>query len=107
MQDEISWLIKVEQTEEVEQLAGLNYTPEEIAMYLEIPRDLFMKEFNDKESKIRFHFERGILVARAKVDIETLESAKNGNITAAQRLDKIQQRNQFEFLKQQMINGES
>lgn len=98
---------KKDQFQVIEELAGLNYTPEEIAMYMDIPEKQFMYEFNLPESEIHFHYNRGILIAKAEVDMQTLESAKTGNITASQRLDKIQQRKQFELLKKQMIDGQS
>lgn len=107
MQDETLLPAEKSQNETIEELAGCNYTPEEIAMYLDIPTKEFMHIFNDEGSQFRYHYERGILIAKASVDMETLISAKAGNMTAAQRLDKIQQRKQFEQLKQQMINGES
>jgi len=104
MQDEIL-PAKKDQSQIIEELAGLNYTPEEIAMYLDIPEKEFVGLYNDKGSYVRYHYERGILIARAEVDMQTLESAKSGNITASQRLDKVQQRKQFELLKKQMIDG--
>lgn len=107
MQEKISILIKVEQTEEVEKLAGLNYTPEEIAMYLDVNKNEFLQEFNTANSRVKYHFERGKLIAKAEIDMQSLQSAKGGNITAAQRLDKIRDKANFEFLKQQIINGKT
>jgi len=72
------------QIEDIEKLAGCNYTPEKIALYLGIPETEFMQEFADTESKVYYHFNRGLLIANAEMDMTLLESAKKGNITAYQ-----------------------
>lgn len=73
-----------EQLEHIEKLAGCNYAPEKIALYLGVPEDEFMQEFADKNTEIYYHFHRGLLIANAEMDMTLLDSAKKGNITAYQ-----------------------
>lgn len=103
---ECSILIKADQIEVVEELAALNYTPKELAMYLNVDLESFMKEWNNKESTLRYHYDKGILQAKAEIELACLEAAKGGYITQAQRFDKILEANKFEKEKQSLIYGE-
>ena len=93
-----------EQTEEIEKLAGLNYTIKQIALYFAIDPNKLQKEFNDSDSTFRYHFDRGRLIAQAEIDMQTLILAKGGNITAMQRLDKIRKSKQFEIIRDQTLS---
>lgn len=76
--------LTLKQIEDIEKLAGCNYSPEKIALFLGVPEDEFLKEFADHESEVYYHFNRGQLIADAEIDMKLLESAKLGNITAYQ-----------------------
>lgn len=93
-----------EQIEEIEKLAGLNYTVKQIALYFAIDHNKLQKEFSDTNSKFRYHFDRGRLIAQAEIDMQTLILAKGGNITAMQRLDKIRKSKQFEIIRDQTLS---
>lgn len=86
-------------------LAGLNYSPEEIAMYLQEDVNYFLEQYNIPESTIRKAFDLGILKTKAEIEMANLASAKGGNITQAQRHDKIIEQNRFEREKQRIIYG--
>jgi hypothetical protein len=73
-----------DQIESIVKLAGCNYTPEKIALFLGIPETEFLQEFADQESKVYYHFNRGLLIANAEMDMSLLDAAKKGNITAYQ-----------------------
>lgn len=92
-----------EQLQEVEQLAGLNYGIKQIAMYLDVDANELHSDYADALSKFHYHYERGALVAQAKVDMETLTAAKNGNITAQQRYDKRRKETAYALLKEQLF----
>ena len=96
-----------EQKQTVEQLAGLNYTVRQIALYLGIDPDTLQREFENLESPFRYHYDRGRLIARASVDMQALESAKGGNITAMQQYEKVRQGRHFENIRDQIIYGYS
>ena len=105
---EFVWPAWAEQIEmdELEQLAGVGFTPEKIAMYYKINTDEFMRVFLTHDSKLKYHFDRGILMYQAKEGMATLQSAVNGNTTQAQRLDKIRKNIDFEEHKKSIIYGE-
>ncbi len=92
-----------EQLQEVEQLAGLNYSIRQIALYLDVDPNELADQFADKLSQFHYHYQRGALVAQAKVDMETLTAAKNGNITAQQRYDKRRKETAYQLLKEQLF----
>lgn len=78
-----------EQLEQIEQLAGAGYAPWQIAMYLDLPKKEFMKDWNNKDSFIRYHYDRGILLVDAQAGMKLAENAMAGNITAHQQLEKV------------------
>lgn len=95
-----------EQIKTLEQLAGINYSPEEIAMYFGIDEDLFMQWFNEPIFALKYHYKRGKLMAKAIIDIALLESAKTGNITAAQMVKKAISAKEHEDFKKRMLDGD-
>lgn len=95
----------IEKLEELEEIAAIGYTPEKIALYLDVPADLFLAELDDENSRVRYHYERGVLVNEATEAMETLRAAKEGNATQAQRLDKKRYQVEFQQLKEKIIYG--
>lgn len=73
-----------EELGDIELMAGLNYTPRQIALYQGIDFKKFMQVFDDKNSSVRVAYERGQLHATFEVHKKQIENAKSGNITAAQ-----------------------
>lgn len=94
------------QEEIIGELAALNYSPSEIAMYLQVNENLFLEQLNTPDSSVRKAFDLGILKTKAEIEMANLQSAKAGNITQAQRFDKIIEQNRFEREKQRIIYGE-
>lgn len=94
-----------EQTEEIEKLAGINYTIKQIAMYLDINPVTLQNEYFDETSKFRYHYDRGKLVSQALVDMDLNKSAQGGNMTAKQQFERVRQLRQFENTRDQMLNG--
>lgn len=95
-----------EQIETIESLAGINYAVKQIAMYLGVPVKDLQNEFNDIDSKFRYHYNRGKLMSQAMVDMKLLESAKGSNLTAMQQLEKIRLARHFENMRDQLIYGD-
>ena len=73
-----------DQLQQIEELSGCNYSPEKIALYLDVNKELFMKLWYDKENPVRYHYDRGLLVAEFAVISKQKQLAESGNITAAQ-----------------------
>ena len=95
-----------EQIEEIESLAGINYTIKQMAMYFNIPIKELQRQFDDKTSEFRFHYDRGQLIAQAQIDMKVLESAKGGNTTAQQQIEKIRDARKFENIRDQLLYGD-
>ncbi|TSA24351.1 MAG: hypothetical protein D4R67_11950 [Bacteroidetes bacterium] len=76
------------QIESIIKLAGCSWEPEKIAHYLGIPEEEFMEEFNNAYSALRYHYERGVLINQATLDLEIMERAKGGNLMAIQMIKK-------------------
>lgn len=94
-----------EQIETIENLAGLRYTPEQIALYLGVNEELFMSEFQNKSSNVRHHYDRGVLIAIADIDMALLNSAKGGNVTSIQQYLKILKDKTIHDFKKGIIEG--
>lgn len=92
-----------EQFNDIESLAALNYTVNQIAMFLDLDPQIIIDEYQDEDSEFRYHYTRGQLVAQVEIDKKTLESAKSGNITAQQRYDKKVRDNRLHQAKQRIF----
>jgi hypothetical protein len=95
----------LEKVEELESIAAIGYTPDKIAMYFGVNKDLFITEIMRPDSRIKYHIDRGILVNEADEAIATQNAANTGNATQAQRLDKKRFQLMFQQLKERIIYG--
>lgn len=88
-QEKPSWFERCD-LDELERLAGIGYEPKQIAMYYNIPLSDFLWYFNLVGSPLKYHYERGQLIQRAKEGLAMSSSAETGdNVTQAQRFDKM------------------
>ena len=90
---------ELSQEEIIEALSACNYSPRQIATYLEMDLEKFLEEYNDQESTIRHHYDKGRLTADFEINQKLLNNAKSGNITAAQIFEKNRDRVSTENLK--------
>lgn len=90
--------------EELEKLASLGYTPEKIAMYYKVNKHEFMFYFMLIESKLKFHYDRGILVWEAK-EGQSMLSGSLENATTAQRLDKLRKKIEYKNSIENIMYG--
>ena len=93
-----------EEFETIENLAATNFTPTAIATYLDVDKTLFLSEYHLPNSKVRFHYKKGVLTADFEIDNKLLENAKSGNITAAQESKKATEKRAFENHKHRILN---
>lgn len=91
--------------ETIEQLAGCNYGPRQIALYLGFNEKQFLNEWNNPDSNIRHHFDKGRLQADFEVNQKLLDNSRSGNITAVQIYEKNRQSVRMEELKHQIFFG--
>ena len=85
------WVDRIDM-DELGRLAGIGYEPKQIAMYYNVPETDFIWYFNLVGSPLKYHYERGQLLQRAKEGLAMANSAATGdNVTQAQRFAKIRQ----------------
>ncbi len=92
-----------EQYNDIEQLAAINYSISQISMYLDIDYNQFHQAFNEPDSPIRYHYDRGKLITQAEIDKANLKRAKDGNMTSIQQWKKDANFQNLENLKKQVF----
>jgi hypothetical protein len=90
----------------IEDLAGCNYSPEKIALYLQVDKQAFMRLWYDKESTVRVAYERGKLVSEFNINNKQKELANAGNITAAQIFLKEAERTEVNNNRNRILFGD-
>ena len=91
--------------EVIEQLAGCNYGPRDVALYLGVDEGEFMRTWNRPDSAIRKCYDRGRLKSQALVNQQLLQNAQTGNITAAQIYEKNRAQTELDNLRNQIFFG--
>lgn len=89
----------------VHDLAGCNYSPEKIALYLDVDKKAFLQLWSNKESEVRLAYERGKLVAEFNINNKQKELAEAGNITAAQIFIGLREATEVERIRDQILYG--
>jgi hypothetical protein len=95
-----------EELTSIEDLAGCNYTPEKIALFLDVDRKAFLSIWFQKESEVRQRYERGKLVSEFNINNKQKELANAGNITAAQIFLKEAEKNEITNLRNRILFGD-
>jgi len=94
-----------EEMTSIHDLAGCNYSPEKIALYLDMDKKAFLQVWNNKESEVRMAYERGKLVAEFNINNKQKELAEAGNITAAQIFIGLREATEIERIRDQILYG--
>lgn len=94
-----------EELTSIHDLAGCNYSPEKIALYLDVDKKAFLQTWYNKESLVRQHYERGKLVADFNISNKQKELAEKGNITAAQIFISLREATEIERIRDQILYG--
>lgn len=90
---------------DIHNLAGCNYLPEKIALYLDVDKKAFLELWYQKESLVRQAYERGKLVADFNISNKQKELAEAGNITAAQIFIGLRKDTEVENIRNQCLFG--
>lgn len=90
----------------VADLSACNYSPEKIALYLEVDKAQFLKAWYNHKSDIRTAYDRGQLESEFLINSKQLELAKAGNITAAQIFLKEQERVRVDNIRKRILFGD-
>lgn len=92
--------------EQIAQLSACSYTYEEMAIYLGLPKQLFIEEAKLKDSDIWTAIQKGRLKSEFEILAKLQANAASGNITAAQQFDKMRKAKDVENLKARIFYGE-
>lgn len=85
--------------EEVELMAACNYTPTEMALYLNYDKKAFKRQLEQEGTKINEAYRRGKLKSEFQISLQQKALAEAGNITAVQVFEKIRERKDTEILR--------
>jgi hypothetical protein len=94
-----------EEMTSIHDLAGCNYSPEKIALFLDVDKKAFMQLWYQKESAVRTAYDRGKLVSEFKINGKQKELAESGNITAAQIFIGLRETTEVERIRDQILYG--
>lgn len=94
-----------EELNSIESLSACNYSPEKIAIYLDVDKKAFMQLWYQKESMVRHHYERGKLVADFEISNKQKELAVAGNITATQIFIGLRKDTEIDNIRNQILFG--
>ena len=95
-----------EEYTDIHNLAGCNYSPEKIALYLDVDKKAFLQLWYQKESLVRQAYERGKLVADFNISNKQKELAEAGNITAAQIFIGLRKDTEVETIRNRILFGD-
>jgi ribonucleotide reductase alpha subunit len=102
--------LSADQIKILENLAGNQFSPGQIAMIMNLSRDEFISacEIDDsdpdyKPGHVKYHYDRGVLISKAEVDKGTLKRAKEGNQTSLQQFKKDVWQQKIEQEKQKNL----
>jgi hypothetical protein len=90
---------------DIEALSALSYTLAEIALYLDVPVKTINREYNDQNSEFRYHYERGKLSAKLKIDRANYELAKTGDKFATIRYDRKEKEARAQEARSRIFRG--
>ena len=90
----------------IHNLAGCNYSPEKIALYLDVDKKAFLELWYQKESLVRQAYERGKLVSDFNISNKQKELAEAGNITAAQIFIGLRKDTEVETIRNRILFGD-
>ena len=91
------------QKADLEMMGAINYSLKRVALYLGLNFNDVAKEYQDEESDLRYHYDRGLLMAQIDIDTEILSSARDGNITATQIYKRSEKQNRLNNLKNELF----
>ena len=95
-----------EEFELIEDYSACNYSPEQIAKCMDIPKADFMAAWFNHKHPVRFHYDKGQLQADFEINQKALETAKAGNLTAMQIYQKNRDAVSLENMKKQILFGQ-
>lgn len=103
--DKIGTTLDCDEQEKIRKLAGMNYTPLEIADYFKVDREQFTAEAADSGSIIRQLMQQGQIRITADLSLQLYDQAKSGSVKSIQQLGKIRREKAFQVSKLDIFGG--
>lgn len=94
-----------ERISQLESLAGLGYSLEEIAMYFDVDKVFFVQSALDVTSKVYYHIKRGQMMAVANAEIALLAASNGGDVPSMDQLGKIRRNKNWESSRLDIFGG--
>ncbi|WP_026755036.1 hypothetical protein [Sediminibacter sp. Hel_I_10] len=91
--------------ETIERLSSVNYSYDEMAIYLSQSKSKFRIKATTEDSDEWLAIQRGRLESQFEIDDKLSQNARTGNITAAQTIEKRRKIKDFENYKSQVYGG--
>ena len=89
----------------LESLAGLGYSPEEMALYFGVDKVWFVQQALDVTSKVYYHIKRGQMVAVADAEIALLTGSSTGDTQSIAALAQIRRDRGWETSRLDIFGG--
>lgn len=90
----------------VERMAAVNYSYDQIALFVGMKKSAFRLEANKEDSPIWTAIQKGKLETDFEINDKLAQNAKSGNITAVQIFNKNREDAEIKDLKAQIFYGE-
>lgn len=101
-----SFLLEQDQKDEIQRLVALGYQPTEIAICLGLNPEAFETDAKSPGTVIFALIREGLFVSKAAPEVKLHKLASEGNLSAIQELQKIQERRNFENIVKQIDDDE-
>lgn len=103
--ESLTFTLDDEREQELERLSALGYTPEEMAVYFDVDKRVFLQKALDVDDEVYYRIQRGKLMSAAKEQMALLESAETGTIAAGERLSDIRRDRGWKMSKLDIFGG--
>ncbi len=88
-----------EEIAEIEKMAGLCFTPEQIAIVLQVDSTEFRAAYNNPNDEVYSYYQRGSLMHESEVRNSIFQLAKGGSSTAQQQYLALMKERNTHFFK--------
>jgi hypothetical protein len=89
--------------EQLELMAGMNYTPRRIALFFGLSVNECYEALKDPESEFHKRYRKGEITYESKVDYASLKNALDGNATAIQQYENKKRLNKLNEMKHELF----
>lgn len=103
--ESLTFTLDDEREQELERLSALGYTPEEMAVYFDVDKRVFLQKALDVDDEVYYRIQRGKLMSAAKEQMALLEASENGTIAAGERLSDIRRDRGWKMSKLDIFGG--